>query len=776
MESKFSTTAESNNSSPVHGTTPPPSVRQKLISPTPIPETLQDIERTRPGSMDHDANADPLPARLERPRSLSESSGSSGSIPAVKPTEKQPFVVYTATSYGDATLVNSSPGFSPRMSSVSRTPALGTSAGATHIGDIRKRGALTSFVADEMDVDNTFVQPRRRESQKGRSFGSFADGKAAGNKSGKSETAYAREPRKKRSFGTFAEELPVENSPVKVQRIDDERRALTQTIVKILDRAALENLVITAALRDPSIMADIITSHSQLQEEQDADDESGPELENARLVRAAGQSKPTYSKSIRRSTIDAPEIKTEQPTGYPRLVNNAPGYKYKHFEAKPTPPGVDDSEWDKIYVCANSRMYSKYCDKKTAETRRARDNGKTYNMALVILDERRVQQPWNQLLGTSKGQQPNLSSQPTQPRVFPPKEKTIRPHWATAPHKKGASPNRATASIQPARSLHSRSRRRTFPPSKQTSNNPSTSSYRFVYPEAYPAPLGIENDDWNMAYVSANGRLLAQHGAQKAHTYRIEGETSRLALEAIQGTNKTQPQGAESHTPAPSGSKSKVKSSQPSSAKRSFESIEPQKPADISLDKWKRIFNKANARIYYNTSGFWGTYRKSAEHAGDLRKRGETLKVALQIVEEERDQTKTPSKKIAMSIPRSQPTPKASSEAPLRKSFANDFIMVDDRPVSAPPQEAQVRPTHNGLLPVGLLKGHENVVKAGFDRRMYWMYRISQVNREGHNIGMPLEKTVATKREQVDLFPDLRDLSDEDLRKEVLRMQIAGEN
>src|SRR3954452_11558028 len=70
------------------------------------------------------------------------------------------------------------------------------------------------------------------------------------------------------------------------------------------------------------------------------------------------------------------------------ISNNAPGFKYKYPQAKPTPPGVDDTEWNKIYTAADSRNYNKH-NKSATESKKYREKGETYDLALLMLKEKR---------------------------------------------------------------------------------------------------------------------------------------------------------------------------------------------------------------------------------------------------------------------------------------------------------------------------------------------------------------------------------------------------
>ncbi|TGO61216.1 hypothetical protein BCON_0029g00590 [Botryotinia convoluta] len=84
----------------------------------------------------------------------------------------------------------------------------------------------------------------------------------------------------------------------------------------------------------------------------------------------------------------APEPPKPKPSATKsKISNNAPGYRYKYPEAKPTPPGVDDDRWNKIYVAADSRFYNR-AKKNASESRKIRLTGETYQLALRILKER----------------------------------------------------------------------------------------------------------------------------------------------------------------------------------------------------------------------------------------------------------------------------------------------------------------------------------------------------------------------------------------------------
>ena len=72
----------------------------------------------------------------------------------------------------------------------------------------------------------------------------------------------------------------------------------------------------------------------------------------------------------------------------PPISNNVPGFRYKYPQAKPTPPGVDDTEWNKLFTAADSRFYNKH-GKNAKESEKYRIRGETYELALRMLEEKR---------------------------------------------------------------------------------------------------------------------------------------------------------------------------------------------------------------------------------------------------------------------------------------------------------------------------------------------------------------------------------------------------
>jgi COMPASS component SPP1 len=75
----------------------------------------------------------------------------------------------------------------------------------------------------------------------------------------------------------------------------------------------------------------------------------------------------------------------------PVISNNAPGFKYKYPEASPTPAGEDDTNWNKIYTAADSRMYNKH-GKDANNSRKFRLSGETRKLALTMLEEKKAKE------------------------------------------------------------------------------------------------------------------------------------------------------------------------------------------------------------------------------------------------------------------------------------------------------------------------------------------------------------------------------------------------
>jgi COMPASS component SPP1 len=63
-------------------------------------------------------------------------------------------------------------------------------------------------------------------------------------------------------------------------------------------------------------------------------------------------------------------------------------FKYKYPEAAPTPPSEEDEIWNKLYTAADSRMYNKH-GKSANESRKYRQSGETYQLALQMLREKK---------------------------------------------------------------------------------------------------------------------------------------------------------------------------------------------------------------------------------------------------------------------------------------------------------------------------------------------------------------------------------------------------
>jgi COMPASS component SPP1 len=75
-------------------------------------------------------------------------------------------------------------------------------------------------------------------------------------------------------------------------------------------------------------------------------------------------------------------IEVEDP--FAVISNNKPGFKYKYPQASPTPPGEDDTVWNKVYTAADSRMYNKH-HKNANESRKYRESGETRALAIKML-------------------------------------------------------------------------------------------------------------------------------------------------------------------------------------------------------------------------------------------------------------------------------------------------------------------------------------------------------------------------------------------------------
>ncbi|KAH8654534.1 hypothetical protein BGZ60DRAFT_418706 [Tricladium varicosporioides] len=78
---------------------------------------------------------------------------------------------------------------------------------------------------------------------------------------------------------------------------------------------------------------------------------------------------------------------SSSPALIPIVSNNRPGFKYKYPEAAPTPPGYDDAEWNKVYTAADSRFYNRN-GKNSDKSRKFRQSGETYELALVMMKEK----------------------------------------------------------------------------------------------------------------------------------------------------------------------------------------------------------------------------------------------------------------------------------------------------------------------------------------------------------------------------------------------------
>ena len=84
---------------------------------------------------------------------------------------------------------------------------------------------------------------------------------------------------------------------------------------------------------------------------------------------------------------------------------------------------------------------------------------------------------------------------------------------------------------------------------------------------------------------------------------------------------------------------------------------------------------------------------------------------------------------------------------------------------------SEERSKEQTMIPVGVVVGCSNVALAGFDRRMGLIFRTSRYNRDGEFVGLKEGLSRSIKQDKVDFHPVLASLSEEELRKEILRRQ-----
>ena len=117
------------------------------------------------------------------------------------------------------------------------------------------------------------------------------------------------------------------------------------------------------------------------------------------------------------ATSTSPTIPTgaSQPLNPPVVIsNNDPKFKYKYPQARPTPEGVDDSEWNKLFTAADSRFYNK-ANKNAVTSKAKRESGETYELALQMLQEKRekaARKANNNVIGSSNSLASSLSTAP----------------------------------------------------------------------------------------------------------------------------------------------------------------------------------------------------------------------------------------------------------------------------------------------------------------------------------------------------------------------------
>lgn len=114
------------------------------------------------------------------------------------------------------------------------------------------------------------------------------------------------------------------------------------------------------------------------------------------------------------------------------ISNNAPNFKFKYPEARPTPPGEDDTEWNKIFTAADSRIYNR--NKKSAnESKKFRGTGATYELALQMLAEKKAK------AAAAAAEEAAGSSTTPAPKTSTPKPKLTKKTPAPATVKKEPS-------------------------------------------------------------------------------------------------------------------------------------------------------------------------------------------------------------------------------------------------------------------------------------------------------------------------------------------------
>jgi COMPASS component SPP1 len=101
------------------------------------------------------------------------------------------------------------------------------------------------------------------------------------------------------------------------------------------------------------------------------------------------------------------------------ISNNDPAFKYKYPQASPTPPGVDDTEWNKLFTAADSRFYNK-AHKSAVASKAKRESGETYALALQMLQEKRgkaVSKGTSSTVDSSNSLVSTLSASTPKPKV-----------------------------------------------------------------------------------------------------------------------------------------------------------------------------------------------------------------------------------------------------------------------------------------------------------------------------------------------------------------------
>lgn len=176
--------------------------------------------------------------------------------------------------------------------------------------------------------------------------------------------------------------------------------------------------------------------------------------------------------------------------------NNAPNFKYKYPQARPTPDGEDDAVWNKTYTAADSRMYNKH-HKSANESRKYRESGETRILSLRMMSENK-EKHYRAVAAALAGGQPYVPKAPPKPRVTSVKHEIVGIKKETSEESWDMTPGAMPMSI--SEKIKSEGRKRKAP-SDATSSQQGTpapsSTQRLSSPAApklaSPVPPRIDN-------------------------------------------------------------------------------------------------------------------------------------------------------------------------------------------------------------------------------------------------------------------------------------------